>query len=307
MVMAIICIVPLTIASEIDNGLIQNSITEKTANAASVGDLKKLSVDERLEPDNAVVIQQWLKDHDYYNDNLDGNLTTNASLNAVAHFQSDSGLEINGMIGNETIEMMDFYDLVNSVQSNGELSATSSQASIKTLQKFLKYQGYYTGSITGTYDEATVNAIKELQTNKGLESTGKADYATMLELKKGVINSGASAQAAAASSESSISSSSKSTSAAYARSSGYSRSSSRSYGSYGYDSIGDCWAHSSWYSSKLQSKGYTTRVVQYASSLSSRHRSVQIQKNGKWVDADYSGINPIYRATGGSSHGKVVG
>lgn len=302
MVMAIICIVPLTIASEIDSGLIQNSITEKTANAASVGDLKKMSVDERLEPVNAVVIQQWLAEHDYYTGDLDGNLTTNASLNAVAHFQSETGLEINGMIGNETVEMMDFIDLVNSVQENGALSATSSEASIKTLQNFLKDQGYYQGSITGTYDEATVNAIKELQTNKGLESTGKADYATMLELKKAVINSGVSAQAV---SSSSSSSSSSSTSAAYARSSGYSKTYRRS--SYGYDSIGDCWAHSSWYSSKLKSQGYSTRVVQYASSLSSRHRSVQIQKNGKWVDADYSGINPIYRATGGSSHGKVVG
>ncbi len=50
---------------------------------------------------------------------------------------------------------------------------------------------------------------------------------------------------------------------------------------------GDCWAMSEFLNTKLKSAGYNSRIIQYATSYSSRHRSVQVNQNGKWVTVPY--------------------
>ncbi len=50
---------------------------------------------------------------------------------------------------------------------------------------------------------------------------------------------------------------------------------------------GDCWAMSSYLNSKFQAAGYQSRVIQYATAYSSRHRSVQLYQNGKWKTVPY--------------------
>lgn len=50
---------------------------------------------------------------------------------------------------------------------------------------------------------------------------------------------------------------------------------------------GDCWAMSEYLNSKFQAAGYQSRIIQYATSYSSRHRSVQLNQNGKWVTVPY--------------------
>jgi len=61
---------------------------------------------------------------------------------------------------------------------------------------------------------------------------------------------------------------------------------------------GDCWAMSDFINKNLQSQGVQSRIIQYPTSMSSRHRSVQICENGKWVDFDYKkyGINNLFSA-----------
>lgn len=61
---------------------------------------------------------------------------------------------------------------------------------------------------------------------------------------------------------------------------------------------GDCWAMSDFINKNLQSQGIQSRVIQYGTSMSSNHRSVQIFQNGKWVDFDYGkyGINKLFKA-----------
>lgn len=221
---------------------------------------------------------------------------------AICDFQYQAGLIIDSKIGNQTIDAMLLWDLYKETAKNGVLSESSSPSDIKVLQQFLKKQGYYSGNLTGKYDDNTKAAVELFQETYGLTANGIADESVIRQLRINEIKSGASAQAAAlekaanAYDSGSVSSSSSSASGSYSSSGGY-----------GYSSIGDCWAHSAWYSSKLRTQGYSTRIVQYSTSLSSRHRSVQVYKNGKWVDADYSKYNKIYSATSGSSNGKVVG
>ena len=50
---------------------------------------------------------------------------------------------------------------------------------------------------------------------------------------------------------------------------------------------GDCWAYSAYLNGKFQTAGYKSRVVQYATSYSSRHRSVQLYQNGQWKTVPY--------------------
>lgn len=68
---------------------------------------------------------------------------------------------------------------------------------------------------------------------------------------------------------------------------------------YAYSSIGDCWAMSNYLHKKFTKAGVKSRIIQYKTSMSPRHRSVQIYKSGKWVDYNYkaNGYNKIYNAT----------
>ncbi|MGJ7027959.1 MAG: hypothetical protein GX212_06855 [Methanothermobacter wolfeii] len=66
---------------------------------------------------------------------------------------------------------------------------------------------------------------------------------------------------------------------------------------YHYSSIGDCWAMSEYLYKKLTASGEKVRIIQYATSMSPRHRTVQVYRNGGWVDYSYSGYNKIYWPT----------
>lgn len=50
---------------------------------------------------------------------------------------------------------------------------------------------------------------------------------------------------------------------------------------------GDCWAYSDDLNTKFKKAGYKSRVIQYATSYSSRHRSVQLYQNGAWKTVPY--------------------
>lgn len=50
---------------------------------------------------------------------------------------------------------------------------------VKRIQKHLKHINYYTGSISGTFDEATENAVKAFQKDNSLSETGIVNYKTL--------------------------------------------------------------------------------------------------------------------------------
>ncbi len=50
---------------------------------------------------------------------------------------------------------------------------------------------------------------------------------------------------------------------------------------------GDCWAYSAYLNKKFKAAGYKSRVIQYATAYSSRHRSVQLYQDGEWKTVPY--------------------
>ncbi|MBI5460202.1 transglutaminase domain-containing protein, partial [Methanobacterium sp.] len=79
---------------------------------------------------------------------------------------------------------------------------------------------------------------------------------------------------------------------------------SYSYSSKGYS--GDCWDVSNAMYSQLTSSGTRARIVQYANSYSSNHRSVEVWNGNSWVDADYSGQAWVGQPTAHSSSATVI-
>jgi len=81
-----------------------------------------------------------------------------------------------------------------------------------------------------------------------------------------------------------------------------------SYRSAGRKGTGDCWANSEVLYNQLLKKGYKVRIIQYPTSMSSRHRSVQYYKDGKWVNYDYKGNGYAmrYHWTSNYVSGKVI-
>ena len=71
---------------------------------------------------------------------------------------------------------------------------------------------------------------------------------------------------------------------------------------------GDCWGMSDLLACELQSKGVSTKIVQYAA-IASNHRSVLYQdSDGTWKDFPYReyGFNQLFNNTSGSKNGTEV-
>ena len=69
---------------------------------------------------------------------------------------------------------------------------------------------------------------------------------------------------------------------------------------------GDCWAMSDYLYKHMTAAGMKSRIIQYATAYSSRHRSVQYFSNGAWVNAPYRayGLNMLFNNT--KSSGLVI-
>jgi hypothetical protein len=69
---------------------------------------------------------------------------------------------------------------------------------------------------------------------------------------------------------------------------------------------GDCWAMSDYLYTKMTAAGITTRIIQYATAYSARHRSVQYEENGAWINVPYKqyGVNMMFWNT--KSTGSVI-
>ncbi|MEN6330133.1 MAG: peptidoglycan-binding protein [Methanobacteriaceae archaeon] len=172
--------------------------------------------------DQVKEVQQWLYDYGYYNGSMDGNFG-NDTDKAVRIFQEEAGIQIDGVVGDETKKAMDKWD------------------------QYL----------------AQVQAYSESQGTTSSVSSNKRSYAKSFRTV---------------------------------------------YRSSGGKGTGDCWDNSAALYKKLTSSGGKVRIIQYSTSQSSRHRSVQVYSNGKWVNYDYTanGYARTYYATSNSVNGVVV-
>lgn len=195
------------------------------------------------------------------------------------------------------------------LSNDNGLKLGSSGEQVKKLQTWLKENEFYNGVIDGNFGADTEAAVKAFQKEVGLKEDGQVGDYTLLAMEQW------DAYAAAITNDVSASSSSEKVYSKASKSQSYKskkvkyiKKHSR-YRSYrGYTNGMDCWAMSAYLSGKLRAQGYTVRTIQYATSMSSRHRSVQYYNGNSWVNYDYkaNGYSSIYYATSNSKSGSVI-
>lgn len=243
----------------------------------------------------------------FSNNDLDLNKMNNATL---------TNLSLSGLSDEEITKLKTWLKdkNINASTDDGNLTIGETGENVASVQKWLKKNNFYNGEIDGNFGTDTEEAVKAFQKEVGLKEDGKVGYYTLLAMKEWDEYAESMTSTASTSSESGKEYSVTSTSSKTYSSSKKTYTTKRYTKSYkstrysGYTNGMDCWAMSSYLSSKLRSQGYTTRTIQYATSMSSRHRTVQYYSNGAWVNYDYAGngYSSIYYTTSNSKNGYVV-
>jgi len=263
---------PFASASEIQNTYVNQSTNHNISVANAVTDQGlKIGADGTY----VVKLQKWLKNQGYYTGNIDGSFGP-YTKEAVKYFQNDSDIIVDGWVANQTVGAMEDLDGVNIFEEISESSSSTSSTDIQstnTTSKTVKKQvttrsTIHTKNATTAAKKVTTTKKSTTKTKTSASKTSSASYSSL----SSILASGARY--------------------------GYSHSASTATSMMACGS-GDCWAMSDYLYSKLSAAGIHSRIVQYSTAYSSRHRSVQLYQNGAWVDVPYSsyGYSTMFKAT----------
>jgi N-acetylmuramoyl-L-alanine amidase len=266
---------PFASASEIQNTYVNQSTNQNISVANAVTDQGlKIGADGKY----VVKLQKWLKNQGYYTGYIDGSFGP-YTKEAVKYFQNDSDIVVDGWVANQTVGAMEDLNGVNIFEETSESSISSTSSS----------------DIKST---STTNTVKKQVTTRSTNKTNtKSSTVTAKKVsttKKSTITTKTSVSKKTSTASYSSLSSILASGAKY----GYSHSASTAAAMMACGS-GDCWAMSDYLYSKLSAAGIHSRIVQYSTAYSSRHRSVQLYQNGGWVDVPYSsyGYSTMFKAT----------
>lgn len=119
------------------------------------------------------VLQEKLKILGFYNAMITGSFGLSTETGVKA-FQKQYGLEENGIVDNELWQMLFNFTEVSYYELNNypTLNIGSSGEYVKILQERLKALLYYTGLIDSIFGKETENAVKRLQFNNELTTSG---------------------------------------------------------------------------------------------------------------------------------------
>lgn len=263
---------PFAAAAEIQN----TNVNQNTSVTNAVTDKGlKIGSDGKY----VVKLQKWLKNQGYYSGDIDGSFGRYTE-EAVKFFQNDSDIIVDGWVFNQTVGAMEDLNGINIFEETSESSSSStSSTNIKSTSTNETAE-----KITAKSSTDTTNADKNstTTTKKSLTTTKKSTTTTKTSVSKTSTTSSATLSQILASG------------AKY----GYSHAASTAAAMVSCGS-GDCWAMSDYLYSKLSAAGINSRIVQYSTAYSSRHRSVQLYQGGKWVDVPYSsyGYSTMFKAT----------
>ena len=123
-------------------------------------------------------VQTLLKNYGYYTGKIDGKYG-NTTTAAVRNFQKYNDLTVDGKVGSKTLTVLKSGSAVSAPIVPGGSNSTSA---VKNVQTLLKNLGYYTGKISGKYDNATVAAVKSFQKYNELKVDGKVGEDTLNRL-----------------------------------------------------------------------------------------------------------------------------
>ena len=148
-------------------------------------------------------LQHQLKDLGYYSGEINAKYDT-ATKKAVVAFQKKNGLTADGIAGAQTRSLLNngagiAADATATPQMTETVLVTPSPTpepeipkttvkrgstgnDAKTVQSRLKELGYYQGTVDGKFERASVNALKNFQTNNGLKADGIAGTGTYEKL-----------------------------------------------------------------------------------------------------------------------------
>jgi len=113
-----------------------------------------------------VIVQQNLEALGYFDGVTDG-IAGEVTKAALAKFQADASIEIDGVFGAQTDEA-----LTAALQKNEKY--------VTELQEFLVEKQLYPGPIDGDYGKGTTRAVKAFQKSCDIEETGLINIATRL-------------------------------------------------------------------------------------------------------------------------------
>ncbi|MCL1795798.1 MAG: peptidoglycan-binding protein [Clostridia bacterium] len=133
-------------------------------------------------------LQERLFDLGYYSGRIDGIYSETVML-AVRAFQTANKLTVDGKAGVNTQTRIFGANAVAAASANDNAYTTLRQGDsgerVRALQGLLTSFGYYTGTITGVYDGATVIAVQQFQAANSLIVDGIAGPATQQLLYNG--------------------------------------------------------------------------------------------------------------------------
>jgi len=143
--------------------------------------------------DYTTALQTALRDAGYYDGAVDG-VYGPATVEAVEALQKAHGLPSTGTVDKATADALDA-----DVAAQGGAAAQEALVSTAAVQQTLKLAGYWDGPVDGAWTPALSAALREFQTELGVEPTGAVDAATISALEKAIAEAPAGAPPSAAS------------------------------------------------------------------------------------------------------------
>lgn len=125
-----------------------------------------------------LALQQDLADAGYFDGEIDG-VYGPETVAAVQALQKANGLPQTG-----TVDKATEAALRAELEAAGGAAAKESMASTAAVQQTLKLAGYWDGPIDGQWTDELTDALKEFQTDLGVEPTGEVDAATITAFNK---------------------------------------------------------------------------------------------------------------------------
>ena len=169
-----------------------------TATAYNPYEIPTRTLSSGCEGEDVKSVQRRLKDLGYYTGSIDGKFG-NGTVNALIAFQQANRLTADGVAGSRTYALLYSADAIPASVATPTLAPIvtappsgnystlkkgSSGAEVKRLQSALAKLDYTT-STYGTYDNATVTAVREFQTRNGLSVDGVAGPVMQTKLYSG--------------------------------------------------------------------------------------------------------------------------
>ena len=130
--------------------------------------------------DYTTALQKSLRDAGYYDGEVDG-VYGPGTVEAVEALQKAHGLPTTGTVDKATAAALQ-SDLV----AKGGVIAQEAVASTAAVQQTLTLAGFWDGPVDGEWTPELTEALKEFQTELGVEATGTVDAATVKALEKAI-------------------------------------------------------------------------------------------------------------------------